>query len=153
MLRQCIPSAASGRTLARRASCPVFVLGAALWLTGCGPGGPLRCHLNPDVQRPSPGVVIFLADGLPPGLVEQGCAEGWLPNIQKRFFEGGAHVRRAASTVPSITYAAVASMFTGVLPAGETINGVQFMNGLHQVFTFGAAIGVVAIICSSLRGT
>jgi predicted AlkP superfamily pyrophosphatase or phosphodiesterase len=134
MLRQCIPSAASGRTLARRASCPVFVLGAALWLTGCGPGGPLRCHLNPDVQRPSPGVVIFLADGLPPGLVEQGCAEGWLPNIQKRFFEGGAHVRRAASTVPSITYAAVASMFTGVLPEQHQVVGNRWFDPEQALF-------------------
>ncbi len=134
MFRRRVPSAVFVHTLPHRVSGAVLLLAAALCLTGCGPGGPLRCHLNPDTRRPSPGVVIFLADGLPPGLVEQGCAEGWLPNVRKRFFEGGAHVRRAASTVPSITYAAVASMLTGVLPEQHQVVGNRWFDPEPALF-------------------
>jgi hypothetical protein len=44
-------------------------------------------------------------------------------------------------------------LFTGVETAGRTVDGDVFMRGFHLVFVFSAATSVIAIICSSLRGS
>jgi hypothetical protein len=54
------------------------------------------------------------------------------------------------STVMS--YQVLTALFTGTTTNGAPIDGNAFMQGLHEVFAFGSAISVVAIICSSLRG-
>jgi len=55
------------------------------------------------------------------------------------------------STVMS--YQVLAELFTGAASGGQSISGQVFMQGFHKVFGFSAAISVVAMICSSLRGT
>lgn len=55
------------------------------------------------------------------------------------------------STVMS--YQLLTGLFTGVARGAQSVNGQVFMQGFHKVFVFSAAISVVAIICSSLRGT
>lgn len=94
-----------------------FATALLLWLTGCGPGGVPSVRLHDDVKRPNPRVVLFLCDGLRPDLLQQGCDEGWCPNIQKRFVESGTRVEDAVTTIPSITYAALSTYATGVTPA------------------------------------
>ncbi len=101
---------------------------------GCGPGQPSRFSLHADVQRPDPGAVIFLVDGFPPRLLERGCREGWLPNIRKRFIEGGARVEHANTCVPSITYAAITTLMTGAGPASHGIIGNHWFEPERTLF-------------------
>ena len=102
---------------------------AALLLTGaCGPGEPSRWNVHPEVRRPQPGIIIFLVDGLPPRYVEQGCREGWLPNIERYFNARGTHVRYAATCVPSITYGAITTLITGTDPAAHGILGNRWFD-------------------------
>lgn len=105
-----------------------------LLVAGCGWGGPIRWDLHPEVQRPQPGVVIFLVDSLPPRFVEQGCEEGWLPNIQKRFFEGGTRVRHATTCIPGITYAAITTLLTGASPGQHRITGNYWFDPDQALF-------------------
>ncbi len=44
-------------------------------------------------------------------------------------------------------------LFTGVETAGHTVDGDVFMRGFHLVFVFSAVTSVIAIVCSSLRGS
>jgi EmrB/QacA subfamily drug resistance transporter len=44
-------------------------------------------------------------------------------------------------------------LFTGVETAGHTVDGDAFMRGFHFVFVFSAVTSIIAIICSSLRGS
>ena len=44
-------------------------------------------------------------------------------------------------------------LFTGVETAGHTVDGDTFMRGFHFVFVFSAITSVIAILCSSLRGS
>jgi arylsulfatase A-like enzyme len=85
--------------------------------SGCGPGGALAVHLRPEVARPNPGVVLFICDGCSLNLVQQGCRDGWCPNIRQRFVEGGTRVDSAVSAVPSITYPILTTFATGLTPA------------------------------------
>jgi MFS family permease len=45
------------------------------------------------------------------------------------------------------------SLFTGVEDAGHTVDGAAFMRGFHLVFVFSAITSVIAIFCSSMRGS
>ncbi|MGD8453792.1 MAG: alkaline phosphatase family protein [Phycisphaerae bacterium] len=107
---------------------------AMVLLAGCGPGGPLSTRLRETVVRPEPGVVLFLCDGFQPDLLEQGCREGWLPNIQKRFVEGGMRVENAVTIIPPITYAAIASIVTGALPPDHRITGNRWFDPEERLF-------------------
>ena len=107
----------------------------ALGLTnGCGPGQPSRWNLRPTVERPRPAVVVFLVDGLPPRFVEWGCADGSLPNIRRRFCDGGVRVERATTSVPAITYAAIATLLTGVGPGRHQIVGNRWFDPDARLF-------------------
>jgi MFS family permease len=55
------------------------------------------------------------------------------------------------STVMS--YQLLAALFVGTAPGGQSLNAEVFMQGFREVFLFGAAVNVVAVVCSSLRGT
>ena len=108
---------------------PAAVLLACLAvMSGCGPGQPISARLSPHVERPQPGVVLFICDGLAPRTVAQGCREGWLPNFQKRFMAGGAHVEYATTCIPPITYGAVATLLTGVGPGQHTVIGNRWFD-------------------------
>ena len=109
-------------------------LAVMLLVTGCGPGRVSRWNLDSDVRRPEAGVVIFLVDGLPPRFVEQGCEEGWLPNIKARLYDGGAHVRQATTSVPAITYCAISTLMTGVGPGRHGIVGNRWYDPEAALF-------------------
>ncbi len=112
----------------------VLLAALLVGLSGCGPGLPSRVRLDPDVVRPPRGAVIFLVDGLPGGLVAQGCRERWLPTIQTRFADGGCRVEHALTTVPSITYAAIATLLTGVEPARHGVIGNRWFDPTTALF-------------------
>ena len=114
--------------------CAAVLTALLVYLGGCGPGGPSRVRLEPDVVRPPRGVVIFLVDGLPGAQVAQGCREGWLPNIAGRFVEGGCHVEHAMTGVPSITYAAIATLLTGVEPSRHGVLGNRWFDPPAALF-------------------
>jgi hypothetical protein len=118
------------RVLSRRLvrAAPTVLLVAVLLLSGCGPGGPLTPRLHADVRRPDPGVVLLICDGLSPGIVDQGCCEGWLPNIQRRFMAGGTRVENAVSCIPPITYGAIATMLTGAGPERHRVVGNRWFD-------------------------
>jgi hypothetical protein len=112
-----------------RADAAVAVLGAGVLVAGgCGPGGPITARLHPDVQRPQPGVVLFIADGVGQAEIERGCRAGRLPNIQRRFVAGGAHVVRATTCIPAITYGAIATLLTGTEPGTHTVVGNRWFD-------------------------
>jgi len=108
------------------AGASLMVVGASLipLLSGCsGMGGPIAARVRPDTRRPEPGAVLFICDGLSNVLVREGCAAGWLPNIQRRFVEGGTCVEHACTSVPSVTYGILTTFVTGVPPATHGIVG------------------------------
>jgi hypothetical protein len=110
------------------------VLLCLLATAGCGPGGPITDRLQPDVKRPQPGVVLFICDGVGADTVEQGCREGWLPNIQRRFVAGGTCVTHATTAIPAITYGAVATFLTGTEPGTHAIVGNRWFDPDQSFF-------------------
>lgn len=114
---------------------PVALTGVLISLLGgCGWGGRIERSLHPRIERPAQRVVIFLVDGLPPRHVEQGSAAGWLPSIRRRFVDGGLTVQRATTSVPSITYAAILTILSGVDPAVHGIIGNRWFEPGRAVF-------------------
>lgn len=114
-------------SLAVRAVVALLAAGALL-VGGCGHGGPLSARLRADVQRPEPGVVLFLCDGFGADMLEAGCRAGWLPNVQRRFMQGGTHVACATTCIPAITYAAIATHLTGTGPGQHTVVGNRWFD-------------------------
>lgn len=110
---------------------PVFVR-VRYWLCavliGVGASGcawheaPFR-RLAPEVDRSQPSALFFFVDGLDDTRLYQMLAAGELPNIQKRFVEGGVQVRQAVTSLPSITYPNCTSMITGQFPGHHGILG------------------------------
>lgn len=125
---------------------------ALIALPGCGPGGPISTRLRADVQRPDPAIVIFFVDGLPPQLVEEGCRDGWLPNIKKRFRGGGAHAQRMVTCVPSITYAATSTLLTGVRPPTHGVIGNRWFDPGAALFRSYVTIENYRDINEDVRG-
>lgn len=105
-----------------------------MWATGCSAGSPITTELHPGVQRPDRGAVIFLCDGLCPDEVVAGSREGRLPNLRRRFVEGGTGVTDALSPVPSITYAAITTLLTGTTPAQHSIIGNEWFEPAERGF-------------------
>ena len=103
--------------MARARLLAASILVVLLIATGCGPGKPFKVDLHQEVTRPTPRVVLFICDGCKADLLRQGCAEGWLPNINEHFVLGGTQVDHAVTCHPSITYAILTSFATGVTPA------------------------------------
>jgi hypothetical protein len=103
-------------------------------LSGCAGSGPLAVELRHDVLRPDPAVVLFLCDGVQPELLERGCREGWLPNIQRRFVLGGTRVEHAIAVSPAITYCATTSILTGALPGLHRIPGNRWYDPQRRLF-------------------
>jgi hypothetical protein len=112
------------------AAAPLALLAAP----GCGPGGPITDRLQPDVKRPQPGIVLFICDGVGADTIEQGCREGWLPNIQKRFVAGGTCVANATTAIPAITYGVIATFLTGTGPGTHAIVGNRWFDPDRSFF-------------------
>src|SRR5512147_201956 len=83
----------------------------------------LDVRLRDDVRRPARSVVVFFPDGMDRQRMEELVAAGRLPNIHKRFFEGGVRVRHAFSSLPSITYPNCSSLITGRFPGHHGVLG------------------------------
>lgn len=96
------------------------------------PDPPFR-RLAPEVDRSQKSAVLFLVDGMDDVRLYRMLAAGELPNIQKRFVEGGVQVRQAVSSLPSITYPNCTSMITGVFPGHHGILGNYWFDR-HTLF-------------------
>jgi predicted AlkP superfamily pyrophosphatase or phosphodiesterase len=103
-------------------------------LLGCAASGPLTTPLRPTVLRPHPGVVLFLCDGLGADVLEQGCREGLLPNLDRRFLQRGIRVEHAITVFPAITYAAIATQLTGVSPEQHGVLGNRWFDPDLRLF-------------------
>jgi hypothetical protein len=115
------PSAAACR---RRRG--LYLLQGALLLlaaAGCTPLFRPFPRLAPQVDCSRPSLVFFFVDGLDCVRLHQMLAAGELPNIQKRFVDGGVEVRHAVSSVPSITYPNCSALITGRFPGHHGIMG------------------------------
>jgi arylsulfatase A-like enzyme len=113
---QCPPYNPSGNSLWR-----ALLLALAIAACGCR-DGKIHLKLNPDVVRPPRSAIIFMPDGMDLTRFNAMVAAGELPNIQKRFVEGGVGVQ-AVTGLPSITYPNCTSMITGVYPGHHGIMG------------------------------
>ncbi len=119
-------------------SAPYIVWGIALAILGVG---------NGLFNSPNMSAVM---GSVPPN--RRGVAAG----MTTLLFNSGQTLAIATTMVilsTVMSYKLLAELFTGTATGGESINGVAFMQGLHEVFLVGAVITVVAIVCSSLRGT
>ncbi|UCD29814.1 MAG: alkaline phosphatase family protein, partial [Planctomycetota bacterium] len=101
---------------------------------GCGLSRPIRIELAGDVETPARSVVIFLADGMDHQRFEKLLEADILPNIKKRFVEGGVGVKYPISSMPSITYPNCTSVITGVFPGHHGIMG-NFWFDRHTLTT------------------
>jgi hypothetical protein len=94
-------------------------------LIGTGGEKPLRKPLHP--ARGAPRVIIFAMDGVGDGELRKALAQGLMPRTaallgretEPRLYEHGWAAPGVLSILPSTTYAAWASVFTGQ-PAGRT---------------------------------
>lgn len=101
----------------------MLLLGTLLISAGCRPDPAIHIRLNDDVEVPARSVVIFFPDGMDVQRTEELLAEGRLPNIRKRFVEGGVRVKTAMSCLPTVTYPNCSSLITGVFPGHHGILG------------------------------
>lgn len=101
-----------------------WVLLVALCFSGCG-RQPLKLSLSAEVKRPERSVVVFFVDGMDEARLDELLASGRLPNIQKRFVDGGVHVESAIAALPAISYPNGVSLLTGCFPGHHGILGNQ----------------------------
>lgn len=52
----------------------------------------------------------------------------------------------------AMSYDTLVALFAGSSDAAHSLNAAAFMDGLHKVFTVGALLSVIAIVCSMMRG-
>jgi arylsulfatase A-like enzyme len=91
--------------------------------SACAPAGPGKFQLAADVERPPRNVVVFVADGMDYGQMQEMLDAGFLPNIRRTFVEGGVQVRHAIASMPSVTYPNNSSIITGRFPGHHGIMG------------------------------
>jgi hypothetical protein len=110
----------------RRASGAVVI--GLMALAGCAKSGPLRVCLEDDVRRPPRSVVIFFVDGMDVGKMHELLARGRLPNIHRRFVDGGVGVEHAVASIPAMTYPNAVTILTGTFPGRHNITGNQWLD-------------------------
>jgi len=106
---------------------------------GCAPTGELRVSVGENIHVPPRRVMVFLADGVRKDLLEQMIRDGRLPNLKHYLYDRGCWVDYAVSSIPSITYAAIASINTGRFPGHHEILGNKWfdrISGQFQNYTF-----------------
>jgi MFS family permease len=57
-----------------------------------------------------------------------------------------------AIVATTMSYQTLVTLFSGTAEAGQALDAVAFMDGLHKVFLAGAVMSIAAIICSAMRG-
>lgn len=125
------------RTLAHRSSRRTdglsllvgLILGGVFGASGCSvTTGPMHLNLAPTVARPDRAAVIFLVDGMDRQRMRELLAAGRLPNMQRRFAEGGVAVENAVTSMPALTYPNLVSLLTGRFPGHHGILGNQWFD-------------------------
>jgi hypothetical protein len=110
-----------------------------IWLTGCNYSKPLKVCLTDQVEVPPRRAIVFLADGMRADLTSEMIDQGKLPNIKKYLVDRGCVVENGVSTIPSITYAAIASITTGRHPGHHDVPGNKWFDrtsGKYQNYTY-----------------
>lgn len=96
-------------------------------LAGCG-RQPLHVSVSEEVERPPSSAVLFFVDGMDETRLNELLAAGKLPNIQKRFVDGGVRVSNAITSLPALTYPNTVSLFTGTFPGHHGIVSNQLFD-------------------------
>jgi len=112
-----------------QAVCPALLAACSLLpglVTGCA--ATQREGLPAGIERPEACAVILLVDGLDRARMDEQASRGRLPNIRRYFIDEGVGVRHAIAALPPITYASVASLLTGCLPARHGIYGNRWFD-------------------------
>lgn len=98
-------------------------------------------QLEHQADRPHHSAVVFLVDGMDLTRFDEMLAAGELPNIRKRFVDGGVRVRDTVTSLPSVTYPNCTSVITGVYPGHHGIMGNFWFERsalkTHYYMTFG----------------
>lgn len=94
---------------------------------GCAPQE-ITLQLTPEIELPEKSAVIFFADGLSLPRFDALLAEGRLPNIRRRFVEGGVRVQKAVNCIPAMTYPNTVSLMTGQFPGHHGIMGNEWFD-------------------------
>ncbi len=103
-------------------------------LGGCGvPGadGPadsfgLDFSLPPDSRVE--GAVIFLVDGVNAEIFHEMLVAGKLPMIKKYFVDRGVYCPHAIANTPSVTFANLTSLVTGLFPGHHGVTGINWFD-------------------------
>jgi len=120
----------------RKLACTVpLALTAALFVVsapaGCGvpsadgPADSFGLDLSMPADANVTGAVVFLVDGLNAKIFQEMFEAGELPAIKKYFAERGLYAPRAAANIPSVTFANLTSITTGVFPGHHGITGIN----------------------------
>ncbi len=104
---------------------------AAIGLSGCALDRPLHVRVRGDVRVPSPSVIVFFADGVSVDHLDAMLRRRQLPHIREIFIEEGVRVRRAVTSIPSLTYPNAISMLTGRFPSSHGVLGNQWFDPAH----------------------
>ncbi len=102
--------------------------GGLLVLAGCAHPGELKVELKEKVRVPRQRVLVFFVDGMRKEVADRMLREGRLPNIQKYLYDRGCHAEYAVTSIPSITFADIASMNTGRFPGHHGIMGNKWFD-------------------------
>lgn len=89
---------------------------------------PLRTDLRKGVDVPAKTAILMYIDGVGNEVFDQRLASDDLPNIKKYILDRGLRYQRTVTCIPSITYAATATMLTGLSPGQHQIVGNRWFD-------------------------
>ena len=122
-LRYSIRRVACPRLRGHDVKCIVVAVSLFTAVVGCVPDRAPLVTLSDEVRRPERSAVIFFVDGLDVTRLRELIDDGQLPNIRKRFIDGGVTVEQAVSSLPAVTYPTTSSLLTGLHPGHHGILG------------------------------
>lgn len=122
----------SGRCLGR--SIVWLTLTLCMFSVGCAKNAPIRMDVRNDLVLPERPVVIFFADGVRATVLDEMLTAGELPNLKRYLYDRGCRVDNAVTCMPSITYAATASIVTGRFPGHHNITGNKWFDRTTCIF-------------------
>ena len=108
-------------------------------LAGCAHTRELDVALDKNVRVPEKRALVLFADGVRTEVFDAMLDAGQLPNIQRYIVDRGVRARHAVTVVPSITYAATASINTGRYPGHHQIMGNKWFDrtsGQYQDYMY-----------------
>jgi len=108
-------------------------------ISGCARQSELRMQVGKEVEVPQKRVLVFFVDGMWADRVNEMICDGELPNMKKYLYDRGCCVEYAVSSIPSITYACIASATTGQFPGHHQIMSNTWFDrsfGKYQSYLF-----------------